>query len=554
MTGRRRAGLLVPLFSCPSSTSWGVGDIGDIPSAAAWLSAGGQQILQLLPMNEMAPGQQSPYSAISAMAIDPIFIRVPGVTDFEALGGEPCMPPDDRAFIDRARRAPRIDYESVRRVKRRALRAAFDRFVEAEWRRDTHRGRALRMFVSEQAWWIEDYSLFRAIHAREDERPWTEWPRDLQRRDPATIDRVRRELAGEVLFYQYLQWIAASQWRDARERSRGVSLFGDLPFMVDGDSADVWARQHQFNLDVTIGAPPDAFSASGQDWGMPLYRWDVIAAEDFRWLRERARRSADLYDGYRVDHLVGFYRTYGNPKDGSRPFFSPADEPSQLALGERVLAIFREPGTEIVAEDLGTVPDFVRASLTRLGVPGFKVFRWERHWHTEGQPFRDPADYSPVSVATSGTHDTEPLAVWWERASEDERSKVNRLPTVQRVSGGADITKASFDTRLRDVLIESIMSSGSDIVLLPVQDVFGWPDRINEPAKVDDVNWTFRLPWPIDRMDEVPEARERQEQLRAWSVAYGRAPRVQSSVNQSSVVSRESQVVSLSHQSADDRD
>jgi 4-alpha-glucanotransferase len=290
---------------------------------------------------------------------------------------------------------------------------------------------------------------------------------------------------------------------------------------------------------------------------MPLYRWDVIAAEDFRWLRERARRSADLYDGYRVDHLVGFYRTYGKPKDGSRPFFTPADEPAQLALGERVLAIFREPGTEIVAEDLGIVPDFVRASLGRLGVPGFKVFRWERHWHTDGQPFREPSEYPPVSVATSGTHDTEPLAVWWERAPEDERAKVNRLATIQRVSGGTDITPMPFDSRVRDVLLESILSSGSDIVLLPVQDVFGWRDRINEPGKVDDVNWTFRLPWPIDRLDEEPEASERQQQLRAWSEAYGRVQ--QSSVSQSPVVSRESPVVSreapvvsLSHQSSDD--
>ena len=522
MTGRRRAGLLIPLFSCPSSTSWGIGDIGDIPFAAAWLAAAGQHILQLLPMNEMAPGQQSPYSAISAMAIDPIFIRVPGVTDFEALGGEPCMPPDDRATIDRARRAPRIDYDAVRSVKGRALRAAFDRFVEAEWRRDTDRARELRMFVSEQAWWIEDYSLFRAIHAREEERPWTEWPRDLQRREPSAVDRARRELANEVLFYQYLQWLAASQWRRARADTGAVALFGDLPFMVDGDSADVWARQHQFSLDVTVGAPPDAFSASGQDWGMPLYRWDVIAAEDFLWLRERARRSADLYDGYRVDHLVGFYRTYGNPKNGSPPFFTPADEPSQLALGERLLAIFREPGAEIIAEDLGTVPDFVRASLARLGVPGFRVFRWERYWHTEGQPFREPTDYPAVSVATSGTHDTEPLAIWWQRASEDERSKVNRLTTVQQRSGGTDITHVPFDDFVRDVLLESIAAAGSNIVLLPFPDVFGWRDRINEPAKVDDVNWTFKLPWPIDHMDGVPEAAERQHKLHQWAEQYRR--------------------------------
>ena len=125
-----------------------------------------------------------------------------------------------------------------------------------------------------------------------------------------------------------------------------------------------------------------------------------------------------------------------------------------------------------------------------------------------------------MSVATSGTHDTEPLAIWWEGASEDERSKINRLATVQRVSGGADITYAPFDDRVRDLLLEAIVSSGSDIVLLPVQDVFGWRDRINEPAKVDDVNWTFRLPWPIDRMDEVPEASERQRKLREWTDRY----------------------------------
>jgi len=519
---RRRAGLLIPLFSCPSTTSWGIGDIGDIEPVTAWLAAAGQRVLQLLPINERSSGQQSPYSAISAMAIDPVFIRVPDVADFEALGGEASLCIEDRERLDAVRRAPRVEHAAVRALKRAALRAAFDRFFEAEWCRDTERARALRMFLSEQAWWIEDYSLFRAIHAREDERAWTEWPIELQRRDPPAIDRARRELSREVLFFQYLQWIACLQWREARRRTHGVELFGDLPFMVDGDSADVWARQHQFDLDVSLGVPPDAFSASGQDWGMPVYRWDVVAMEDYRWLRERARRSADLFDGYRVDHLVGFYRTYGRPRRGGEPFFTPPDEPSQEALGKRILEIFRGAGAEIVAEDLGTVPDFVRASLARLGVPGFRVFRWERHWHSEGQPFRDPADYPAVSVATSGTHDTEPLAMWWERASEDERHKVAALRTIQRIAGGNDFAHAPYDGKVRDVLLEALFASGSDLLLLPVQDVFGWRDRINEPATVGDHNWSFRLPWPSDRLDEVPEARERQERLRAWSERYSR--------------------------------
>ena len=255
---------------------------------------------------------------------------------------------------------------------------------------------------------------------------------------------------------------------------------------------------------------------------MPVYQWDALAAEDYRWLRERARRSADLFDGYRVDHLVGFYRTYGRLKNGGEGFFTPSDEPAQRALGETVLDLFRGAGAEIVAEDLGTVPDFVRASLARLGIPGYRVFRWERHWRTEGQPFRDPSDYPQLSVAASGTHDTEPMAVWWDAAPESERRQISDLPSVQRLTGGADLTHAAFGATVRDVLLEILFASASDLLLVPVQDAFGWRDRINEPATITDENWTYRLPWPVDRMDEIPEARERKEQLRAWAEKYGR--------------------------------
>jgi 4-alpha-glucanotransferase len=284
--------------------------------------------------------------------------------------------------------------------------------------------------------------------------------------------------------------------------------------MVDGDSADVWARQDQFYLDVSLGVPPDAFSDTGQDWGMPVYRWDAIARDDYRWLRNRARRTGELYDGYRVDHLVGFYRTYGRPRNGGPPFFTPDTEPEQTALGEYVLKIFSESGAEIIAEDLGVVPDFVRGSLARLGVPGFRVFRWERYWHTEGQPFIDPADYPEISVATSGTHDTETSAVWWADAPAADRERVRALKTMRRVAPGGDVD--------RDALLEVLMASASALVLFPIQDVFGWLDRVNEPGTVHDRNWTFRLPWPSNRLNDVDEARERQAALRRWAGKYGR--------------------------------
>lgn len=522
---RRRSGLLIPLFSCASTRSWGIGDIGDLPPVTAWLSGAGQRVLQLLPLNEMAPGQQSPYSAISAMAIDPIYLDLASVPDFQALGGEASLDAEDRRLLEHVRAAPRIDYANVRRLKQRASRAAFARFVDAEWTRGTPRAEALRTYIADQSWWLDDYALFRAIHAHEDERVWTAWPEALRRRDPAALAEARAALAAGVLRTQYRQWLAHTQWRVARAAARaaGVGLFGDLPFMVDGDSADVWAHQSWFMLDASVGVPPDAFSETGQDWGMPVYRWEALAADDFGWLRDRARRGAELFDGFRVDHLVGFYRTYGRPRGGGEPFFTPADEPAQRALGERVLSIFREPGAEVVAEDLGTVPDFVRASLAALDVPGFKVARWEREWHVPGQPFRDMTDYPVRSVANSGTHDTEPLAVWWANASADERGAVARTPTVARVAAGVDVTAAPYNPVVRDILLEALFHAASELLVMPIQDVFGWSDRINQPATVHEGNWSVKLPWPVDRLDAVPEARARQDRLRQWARASGRA-------------------------------
>jgi 4-alpha-glucanotransferase len=522
--GGRRAGLLIPLFSFPSSASWGIGEIGDIRPMTAWMSGAGGRVLQLLPLNEMAAGQQSPYSAISAMAIDPIFITVPDVPEFLRAGGDGLFTRHELADRDRARSAGSIDHATVRRLKGKALRAAFDVFVEDEWTRGTARASELQAFLGDEAWWMDDYALFRAVHAREQNRAWSEWPAPLRNRDTGALDEGRRELAYDILFYQYLQWIADAQWRRARAAARvhGVELFGDLPFMVDGDSADVWARQHEFRLDASVGVPPDAFSAAGQDWGMPPYRWDVIAGGGFAWLRDRARRSTALYDGYRIDHLVGFYRTCSRPRGGGDVSFSPAEEHEQLALGEQLLALFREPGAEIIAEDLGTVPDFVRESLARLQVPGLRVFRWERQWQAEGQPYRDPAEYPRISVATSGTHDTEPMITWWETASEEERVKVNAIATLQRVTSGEGVLGRPYNPNVRDALLETLFASASDLLLLPIQDVFGWRDRINEPATVSDTNWTYRLPWLADRLDDEPEVRERQRVLRDWARQYGR--------------------------------
>jgi 4-alpha-glucanotransferase len=517
----RHSGLLIPLFSLPSTESWGIGEILDVPLLARWMDGAGQDILQVLPINEMAPGQRSPYSAITAMAIDPIFISLRGVDDFRAAGGEAALDARARDTLAAVRAARGVEHDRVRGLKNRALRIAFDRF-QRERRGASGRAAEFEAYVREERWWLDDYALFRTLHAAFGERAWTEWPEKIKARDAAAIEEVRRERRDEIRFRQYLQWLADTQWHGVR-KSCHAALFGDLPFMVDMDSADVWAHQDLFDLDASVGVPPDAFSETGQNWGLPTYRWEKKRAGVDGWLRDRARRSAELFDGYRIDHLVGFYRTYVIPHDGSKRHFRPSGEKAQLKQGERVVALFAAQRSRITAEDLGTVPDFVRASLARLGVPGYRVLRWEREWREQGQPFRDPARYPAASVATSGTHDTDPLAVWWDTAPPEEREGVGQLDGVRARLDACDFAEAPFTPALRDVLLETLFASGSDLLILPVQDVFGWRERINVPATVNDENWTYRLPWAVDTLDHQPEAQERAARLREWARRYDRA-------------------------------
>ena len=514
----RRAGLLVPLFSIPSTRSWGIVEIGDLEPLCAWLSRAGQRVLLMLPINEMPVTESSPYSALSAMAIDPQFITLEALDDFAAIGGVRALEPEWRDRLEWVRSAPAVDYASVRALKSIALHRAFAHFQHSEWKLESPRAQRFRAYIDEQAWWLDDYALFRALHAHHGEHQWTEWPQPVRDRVPEALVEARVALDEDVRFRKYVQWIAGEQWSAARARTGGVALFGDLPFAVSGDSADVWSRQDEFNPALSVGVPPDAFSATGQDWGLPAYRWDVLAERDFDWLRQRARRNADLFDGYRVDHLVGFYRMYVRPLGGGHGVFMPAVQHEQIALGESILGAFQASDVEIIAEDLGVIPDFVRESLARLRIPGYRVFRWERHWQKEGHPFRDPAEYAPVSVATSGTHDTEPLVIWWEQAEAEERRAALEIPSIRERMSAEDraraVSEPTLTQRLRETLLDALCASGSDLLILPIQDVFGWRARINQPATVGDQNWTWKLPWPSDGLLAEPEALEVAQQLR----------------------------------------
>jgi 4-alpha-glucanotransferase len=517
----RQAGVLVPLFSMASTRSWGIGELLDLAAFAPWLERAGLSFLQLLPLNEVPAGRQSPYAAMSAMALDPIFLSVEAMDDFLALGGPAQAAASVRHRIARARAAARIDYATVRRLKMEALRAAFDHFYQAAWRVGAPRATQLHDYIAAEAWWLEDYALYRALQDRTGSGSWMAWPAALRERRPAALAQARSELARDILFYQYLQWQAAQQWRTARAAA-GVAVVGDLPFMVSADSVDVWVRQDEFDLGASVGTPPDAFSPAGQQWGVPPYRWELVRRRDFAWLRARAARAAALYDACRIDHVVGFYRTYVRPLDGSAARFDPGTEAEQAALGEQVLAVLQSAGIDLIAEDLGTVPDFVRASLGRLGIPGYRVFRWEREWQRPGRPYRDPTTYPALSVATTATHDMTPTAVWWDELSADERAAVGAIPSFRSPEG--EIRWAPFSPALRDALLDLLMGAGSRVVVFPIQDVFGWRDRINVPATERPENWTYRLPWPVDRWLEEPDSSERALALRRGIERHDRLP------------------------------
>lgn len=486
---RRAAGVLVPLFSLRSARDWGIGEIGDLPALCRWLAGAGHRLLQLLPIVEMSPGERSPYAAMSAFAIDPIYLSVDAIEDV-ALAGARAAVGD---AITKARADPHIDYDGVRRAKRRALELGFARFVAAEWETNSARAAAFRRFRDEEAAWLRDYALFRACQERHAFRPWTEWETGLRDRLPTVVANTLAALERECLFHEWGQWIAAEQWGAARRAAAaaGVRLKGDLPFMVSRNSADVWARQDEFGLDAEIGAPPDHFNRDGQRWGLPVSRWDTMARGDFAWLRARAARAGSLFDAFRVDHVVGFYRQYVIPPGGPGAF-APLAEHEQLALGERLLGVVGEaaPEAEIVGEDLGVVPPFVRASLARLGIPGYRVLRWE----DDGGKFRNPTAYPVRSVATSGTHDTSTLACWWDdELSAEGRRALAAVPAFTPLAGAERFTPVVLDA-----LLDGLYGAASELVVVPFPDAYGGRERINVPATVGTANWAYRLPWTVE--------------------------------------------------------
>jgi 4-alpha-glucanotransferase len=481
----------------------------DLGEVARWLASTGSTIWQLLPLNEVSPGQDSPYAASSSTAVEPVYLDLDSIED---LGGE--LTAEERGKLEQARGDERVDFSLVRAAKRSALQRAWDHFKGGELRLGSSRAKAFQRFREEHRPWLEDWALYRALHDRR-QKSWRDWEPPLRERDPGALEQARGELRDAIDALAYAQWIADEQFRKGRREanSLGVKLLGDLPFMAAEDSADVWSMQHLFRFDATVGVPPDAYSADGQDWGLPVPRWEAMRESGDPWLHVRAERSAELYDALRVDHVVGLYRTYARPIDQSPAFFLPPEEAAQRAQGERILGLLGEKA-EVLAEDLGVVPDFVRESLRDIGIPGTKVLRWE---NDQAVP-RDVRKFPTISLAVTGTHDTEPLLTWWEGLPDAERREQLKQPFLNQLRG--DVRRWTKETHA--ALLELLYFSSSDAALTPVNDALGWRDRLNTPGTVGRHNWTWRLPWRLDQLWTEPEPVAMARQLTHLADRYGR--------------------------------
>jgi len=407
---QKRAGFLVPLFSVHSKSSLGIGDFHDLKLLVDLSKKCGNSIIQLLPINELGAGF-CPYDAVSSFALEPAFVS------FEFFPG------DERRLIkeeaDEIRQVlpagkPHINY----RIKEEKSHLLFDVFS----RKNDSGDRGLATFKKENAYWIEDFALFKALKELHNGLPWFQWEEKYKNRDKSSLERFTNIHREKIDFHIWVQWQAFKQLKEVKDYAakKGILVKGDLPILVSRDSADVWSHPEFFKLDFAAGAPPDMYCAKGQRWGMPTYDWGRIAEDNFKYLKEKLRYAENFYDILRVDHVVGLFRIwsipYNEPQEnqGLNGFFDPREEEKWGEHGRGLLSAMLENTSMLLcAEDLGVIPKVCTDTLKEFGIPGNDVQRWVKDWSVK-HDFLLPQEYRQVSATMLSTHDTTNWQAWWQ--------------------------------------------------------------------------------------------------------------------------------------------
>jgi len=499
---RRRSGVLLHVTSLPSS--FGIGDLG--PEAYRFvdtLATAKQTVWQVLPLNPVDSTRAfSPYATPASFAGNPLLISPEqlvrdGYLPQRSLDGLP-MPPTGR-----------VRFKQARAMRDTLLQEAFERFMGAP--NSGNRGDSFERFRHENRDWLDDYVVFRAIKTAIDPRPWRMWPEELRTRAHDALRSVRENHARECAMEAFVQYLFHEQWVSLRRyaNARGVSIMGDIPIYVAFDSVDTWANRGIFKMGhggeavALAGVPPDYFSTEGQLWHNPVYRWDALRETRFAWWIHRLQHAARLYDAVRIDHfrgLIAFWEVPAGEKTAVNGRWQ------RVPYSEFFTRIRSQcPGLSVIAEDLGDITPDVRRAMHRFGFPGMRVlmFAFDRDDPTY---VNLPHTYPPLSVAYTGTHDTNTLRGWLRRDAQP-RERERLFSYLGRESASRDF---HWDC------IRLVMLSSSNAAIFPLQDVLGLggTTRMNRPG-TQRGNWRWQLlPGQFDR--------ETVERLGHLTFIYGR--------------------------------
>ena len=471
---RRAAGILLHPTSLPGS--YGVGELGDhVIAFLDWAQSAGMRIWQVLPLNPPGYGA-SPYGCLSSFAGNPLLIST------QRLLQEELLTVDDVADVPRFS-DEHVEFDRVTEYKSELLHTSWRRFQESasdELRAEHH----AFLNAADQAEWLDDYALYMAIKTHLGGQPWWEWETPLRTRDAEAIAQARSEHADAIEFWKYVQFLFFRHWALIREaaHARNIRIMGDVPIYVAGDSADVWGNQELFQLGddgqptVVAGVPPDYFSVTGQRWGNPLYRWDVMREQGYRWWVSRVRTNLRFADVVRLDHFRGFVAYWE----------VPADEPTAVhgrwmpGPGAALFDTLREDLGELplVAEDLGFITQDVYDLRHAIGLPGMKILQFGFGDSDTHLPHR----IDPQTVVYTGTHDNDTARGWFDSAPDEER---------EAALAYLGCTTAE---EIPAALIRAAYTSVAETAIVPVQDILGLGSeaRMNTPG-AEEGNWTWRL-------------------------------------------------------------
>jgi len=501
----RRSGVLMPLFSLRAKADGGVGDFGAALLFLDTLARARQRMWMLLPLLPTLPEDASPYSTLGAFGLNPLFI------DIDALPG--ALPHGDEALrlLEEAKASPHILYPHVFSLKEAALQRAWTHFGQHA---SGEEKAAFALFCQQQADWLEDLALFAAL-ILEQKKPWWEWPQGLATRQAPALAKARGRLWAKCHFLMWQQWVAHVQWARIKAKAErlNILLCGDEPFIVAHNSCDAWVHPHLFLRDGTLGAPPDEFAAQGQHWGLPYFDFEAHCATGYAWMRQRGRYASLLFHTKRVDHAVGYFRQWVRLDTASYGQFIPPEEDKQAKLGRQHFEVLSQEG-EIIAEDLGVIPRFVRQCLEEMGICGYRVMRWARY---DGV-YENPHHYPEASIVTTGTHDTESLKTFWQNCQPWERQAM--LAGIPELKGHC--AKPSFSPALHAAFIRAALHAKSRYCNFPWFDIFAEETRVNTPGTVGIHNWTCRMDKDIESLEGDENAQKTLEWLGELTQAAGR--------------------------------